>query len=286
MSTPLLELRDIEVRFRHSVAGAAPWAPAAVLKAVDGISLQLGAGETLGIVGESGSGKSTLLRAVTRMQPLHSGQVFWQGRDIHLLSPRDMQKLRAKMQMVFQDPLASLNPRLTAGQIIAEPARTHWPRGRRGDIRRKVAELLERVGLSATMINRYPHEFSGGQCQRIGIARALISEPDLLLCDEPVSALDVSVQAQVVNLLMDLQKERGIAMLFVAHDLAVVRHISQRILVMNHGKMVECGSSAQVIDTPQHAYTKELIASVPIPDPVAEKARLAAHRKLAAHNAA
>lgn len=189
-----------------------------------------------------------------------------------------MHQLRKEMQMIYQDPLASLNPRLTAGQIISEPLRTHFKKLSRETVKSRVAALMEKVGLSRNMINRYPHEFSGGQCQRIGIARALITEPELIICDEPVSALDVSVQAQVVNLLMDLQKELGLSLLFIAHDLSVVKHISNRIMVLNFGNIAEMGKASEVISNPQDDYTKELINAVPIPNPAAERARLAARR--------
>jgi len=184
-----------------------------------------------------------------------------------------MLAVRKDIQMIFQDPLASLNPRMTAGEIIAEPLKTHFKGMKKPERREKVQRMMEKVGMDPTLINRYPHEFSGGQCQRIGIARALITNPKLIICDEPVSALDVSVQAQVVNLLMKLQKELGISLLFIAHDLSVVKHISNRIMVLYFGNVVEVGTSKQVIEDPQHAYTKKLIASVPIPDPEKEMER-------------
>jgi len=230
-------------------------------------------GETLGIVGESGCGKSTLARSIIRLVKATSGEAFWMGRDLLKLSDADMLAVRKDIQMIFQDPLASLNPRMTCGEIIAEPLKTHFKGMGKAERREKVRAMLEKVGMDPAQINRYPHEFSGGQCQRIGIARALITNPKLIICDEPVSALDVSVQAQVVNLLMKLQDELGISLLFIAHDLSVVKHISNRVMVLYFGNVVEIGTSQQIIRDPQHEYTKKLIASVPIPDPKKEMER-------------
>ncbi|WP_310619972.1 ATP-binding cassette domain-containing protein [Flexibacterium corallicola] len=277
MTPPLLSVKNLHVEFSIPRKNAMPFSKPDTLKAVNGVSFDLAAGETLGIVGESGCGKSTLARAITRMVPSQTGQVLWQGQDVLKYSARQMHALRKEMQMIFQDPLASLNPRLTAAQIIAEPLRTHSKGLTRKEIKERVCELMIKVGLHPNMINRYPHEFSGGQCQRIGIARALITEPKLIICDEPVSALDVSVQAQVVNLLMDLQEELGLSLLFIAHDLSVVRHISHRIMVLNFGNIAELGEAKQVISNPQDDYTKVLINAVPIPDPKKERARLAAN---------
>jgi oligopeptide transport system ATP-binding protein len=236
------------------------------VRAVDGVSFSVNRGETLGLVGESGSGKSTACRAVLQLIKPTSGSVRFEGREITGLGRRRMRPLRRQMQMIFQDPYASLNPRKRAGQIVGDPLR------RQGlaegeNLRRQVQELLERVGLSPEHYNRFPHEFSGGQRQRIGIARALALKPKLVICDEPVSALDVSIQAQIVNLLDDLQDELGLAYLFVAHDIGVVRHISDRIAVMNEGRIVEQGSADQVCEQPQDGYTKKLLAAVPVPDP-------------------
>lgn len=279
MHDPILSVRDIKVHFSIKRDGAGLFAKPDTLKAVDGVSFDLYPGETLGIVGESGCGKSTLARAIIRLLPADGGEVFWLGKDLLKANDSEMLKTREDIQMIFQDPLASLNPRMTAGDIIAEPLITHFPDLPRSEVRAKVQNLMAKVGLEPIMVNRYPHEFSGGQCQRIGIARALITEPKLIICDEPVSALDVSVQAQVVNLLMELQKEFGLSLLFIAHDLSVVKHISDRIMVLYFGNIVEIGDANQVIENPQHAYTKKLINSVPIPDPKQEQARRKARQK-------
>jgi oligopeptide transport system ATP-binding protein len=236
------------------------------VRAVDGISFSVGRGETVGLVGESGSGKSTACRAVLQLIKPTSGSVRFEGREIAGLGRRPMRPLRREMQMIFQDPYASLNPRKRVGQIVGDPLRRQGV-ARGSELRRQVQELLERVGLSSEHLNRYPHEFSGGQRQRIGIARALALKPKLVICDEPVSALDVSIQAQIVNLLDDLQDEFGVAYLFVAHDIGVVRHISDRIAVMNEGRIVEQGTADQVCEQPKDEYTKKLLAAVPIPDP-------------------
>ncbi|WP_245904682.1 ABC transporter ATP-binding protein [Pseudoroseicyclus aestuarii] len=253
--------------------GAWPWTKPNQLHAVGGVSFDLAPGECLGVVGESGSGKSTLARAIVGTVPSTGGKILFDGQDLASMSPRERRVHRRDVQMVFQDPLAALNPRMTVGDIIAEPLRTHRPDIGRTEVRRRVAELMERVGLLPNLANRYPHEFSGGQCQRIGIARALILRPKLLICDEPVSALDVSVQAQVVNLLKELQRDMGISMVFIAHDLSVVKHISDRIVVMYLGRLMETAASRTITRSPQHPYTQALIASVPIPDPKLERAR-------------
>jgi len=268
MSEPILSVKDMKVWFdvRDDDAGGI-FPKTKKLKAVDGVSFDLMPGETLGIVGESGCGKSTLARSIIRLVKATSGEAIWMGRDLLKLSDADMLAVRKDIQMIFQDPLASLNPRMTCGEIIAEPLKTHFKGMGRAERREKVRAMLEKVGMDPAQINRYPHEFSGGQCQRIGIARALITNPKLIICDEPVSALDVSVQAQVVNLLMALQAELGISLLFIAHDLSVVKHISDRIMVLYFGNVVEIGTSEQVIEHPQHAYTQKLIESIPIPDP-------------------
>ncbi|MEO1540855.1 MAG: oligopeptide/dipeptide ABC transporter ATP-binding protein [Pseudomonadota bacterium] len=273
MSQPLLRVEDVEVAFSIPKPNALPWSRPNTLRGVAGVSLDLAAGETLGIVGESGSGKSTLARAIIGTVPATAGQVIWQGSNLLPLSPAARRAHRKDVQMIFQDPLAALNPRMTVGEIIAEPLTTHHPDTPKAEVRERVADLMSRVGLLPNLVNRYPHEFSGGQCQRIGIARALILRPKLLICDEPVSALDVSVQAQVVNLLKALQAEFGLSMIFIAHDLSVVKHISDRIAVMYLGRIMETGTAREVIETPQHPYTKALIGSVPVPDPVAERER-------------
>jgi oligopeptide transport system ATP-binding protein len=271
--TPLLQVRDLSVTFAIPKRGAWPWTPPAQLRAVQGVSFDLNPGETLGIVGESGSGKSTLARAIIGTVPASGGRVMWQGDDLLALTGDARRAQRRDVQMIFQDPLAALNPRMPVGEIIAEPLMTHQPGLPKAEIRARVRDMMDRVGLLSNQLNRYPHEFSGGQCQRIGIARALILQPKLVVCDEPVSALDVSIQAQVVNLLADLQRDMGLALIFIAHDLSVVKHISDRIMVMYLGRQMEQAEARVLIREPKHPYTRALIASVPIPDPVTEKAR-------------
>lgn len=250
-----------------------PWQARPVLRAVDGASLELRPGHTLGLVGESGCGKSTLARALTGMAPLTSGRLTLGGRDISTGSHRDWQMLRREVQMIFQDPLASLDPRMTVAQIVAEPLHNLRRDLSRAERRRRVVDMLDRVGLSGAQMNRYPHEFSGGQCQRIGIARSLVVEPQVLICDEPVSALDVSIQAVIVDLLMELQRETNVAMLFIAHDLAVVRQISHDVRVMYLGHVMEQAPASALFDRPRHPYTKALLSAVPRPDLQAERAR-------------
>lgn len=271
--TSLLQVRNLSVTFAIPKRGAWPWTAPAKLRAVSDVSFDLNAGETLGIVGESGSGKSTLARAIVGTLPASGGQVLWQGDDLLKLGIDARRAQRRDVQMIFQDPLAALNPRMPVGEIIAEPLITHHPTTPKSEVRARVRDIMDRVGLLSNQLNRYPHEFSGGQCQRIGIARALILRPKLVICDEPVSALDVSIQAQVINLLADLQRDLGLAMIFIAHDLSVVKHISDRIMVMYLGRQMETAAAKELIRTPRHPYTRALIASVPIPDPVAEKAR-------------
>jgi oligopeptide transport system ATP-binding protein len=242
------------------------------VRAIDGISFEVRKGETLGLVGESGSGKSTACRAVLQLLEPTSGSVKFEGQEIAGLSRRELRPLRREMQMIFQDPYASLNPRKRVGQIVGDQLKIQKVASGK-ELRTRVQALLERVGLSPEHYNRFPHEFSGGQRQRIGIARALALEPKLVVCDEPVSALDVSIQAQIVNLLDDLQDEMGLTYVFVAHDIGVVRHISDRIAVMNQGKIVETGNADQVCENPKDAYTKKLLSAVPIPDPHESRAR-------------
>ena len=274
MTAPLLSVRDLRVEFKFRNESDMPWTRPRTLKAVGGVGFDLQPGETLGIVGESGCGKSTLARALIQMVPA-TGQAIWQGEtDLLSLPRRAMLKYRADIQMVFQDPLASLNPRMTVGQIIAEPLTTHHPDQKSAEVKTKVKAMMDRVGLLPNQINRYPHEFSGGQCQRIGIARALIVGPKLLICDEPVSALDVSIQAQVINLLVELKRDLGLAMIFIAHDLSVVKHISDRVKVLYLGRTMEVASSHDLYANPEHPYTQALLSAVPIPDPIAERAKV------------
>jgi len=266
---PLLDVSDLRVHFK--LTPETIFARPRVLRAVNGVELALRPGETLGVVGESGCGKSTLARAVLRLVPATTGHISLLGEEITGKDKKAMRPYRRDMQVVFQDPLASLNPRMTIGDIVAEPVWTHFPGLPRREVRKKVEAMLSRVGLGPEHVNRYPHEFSGGQCQRIGIARALVLEPKLVICDEPVSALDVSIQAQIVNLLMDLQAEMNLSLVFIAHDLAVVRHISHRIMVMYLGRAVEVADRVTLYEQPLHPYTQALIRAVPIPDPQLER---------------
>ena len=268
---PLVELDDVRVWFPVT-SGILLNRHVGDVKAVDGVSLTIERGETLGLVGESGCGKSTLGRAILRLYEPTSGRITFDGTDITTLSDNELRPVRRRMQMVFQDPYASLNPRHSIGRIIGEPLRTHdVSTGRETDLR--VQELLGVVGLPGDAADRYPHEFSGGQRQRIGLARALALNPQFLVCDEPVSALDVSIQAQIVNLLEELQSEFDLTYLFIAHDLAVVRHISDRIVVMYLGKIVEVAPANGLYDNPLHPYTITLLSAIPIPDPVVERTR-------------
>ena len=241
------------------------------LKAVDGVSFELKQGETLGIVGESGCGKSTLARAIIDLVPTAGGKITFEGKELTSMSKKERWALKKDMQMIFQDPLASLDPRMTIGDIISEPLLSFFPQLNKKQRKEKVLKIMAKVGLLPNVINRYPHEFSGGQCQRIGIARALITEPKLIICDEPVSALDVSIQAQVTNLLMDLQKEMNLSLIFISHDLSVIKHISHKILVIYLGNMVEMADKNELFDNPLHPYNKALISAVPIADPREQK---------------
>lgn len=262
--TPLLVARDLRVHYPVRSAG---WFGKPVLaRAVDGVSLEIARGETLGLVGESGSGKTTLGRAVLRRTPLTAGSLQFKGADITHANKAQLRELRRHMQLVFQDPSTSLNPRHTVFEAIAEPLIVHGWTGGRDALRRRVAELIDQVGLPADAAERYPHAFSGGQRQRVGIARALAIRPDLIVADEPVSALDVSVRAQIINLFQDLQQELGLSFLLIAHDLAVVRHVSHRIAIMYAGQVVETGARDDIYERPLHPYTRGLLAAVPEPE--------------------
>jgi oligopeptide transport system ATP-binding protein len=265
----LLSVRDLKVHFPVRIGGL--FGKMVPVKAVDGVSFDLHPGETLGVVGESGCGKSTLGRAILRLIPPSDGAVIWLGERLDSLSHGAMRAKREDMQIIFQDPLASLDPRMTIGDVIAEPLRTFQPKLSRKEVRARVEDMLAKVGLSPHMINRYPHEFSGGQCQRVGVARAMILRPRLIVCDEPVSALDVSIQAQIVNLLMDLQREFNLSLIFISHNLSVVRHISHRILVLYLGRVMELADRDQLYRNPRHPYTQALVSAVPIPDPDLER---------------
>ena len=267
----LLEVRDLKMHFPVN-KGIIIQRQVGAVKAVDGVSFGVKQGETLGLVGESGCGKSTTGRAILQLYKPTSGEVLFNGTDLVKLRGEDMRRMRREVQMIFQDPYASLNPRMTVGDIIGEPLRVHKLRQGRG-VNERVQELLEVVGLNPYFINRYPHEFSGGQRQRIGVARALAVEPKFIVCDEPVSALDVSIQAQVINLLEDLQGKLGLTYLFIAHGLAVIKHISDRVAVMYLGKIVELANVKTLYSQPMHPYTQALLSAAPIPDPAIEKRR-------------
>ena len=271
-SEMLLEVKELKKYF--PVAGGGLFTKAiGHVKAVDGVSFGVRRGETFGLVGESGCGKSTIGKVLLRLQDATAGQVFFEGQDIMGLSPKEMRKLRRDMQIIFQDPYASLNPRMTVGEIVAEPLEIHGV-VKGADKAKRVKNLLEVVGLASHHARRHPHEFSGGQRQRIGIARALALNPKMLVCDEPVSALDVSIQSQVINLLRDLQKELHLTYLFIAHDLSVVKHISKRVGVMYLGKMMEISTSDELYAHPLHPYTEALMSAIPIPDPTRQHDRI------------
>jgi oligopeptide transport system ATP-binding protein len=269
---PLLQVRDLEMHFPLT-QGIVFKKTVGAVKAVDGISFDLHQGETLGIVGESGCGKSTLAKVLMNLERATSGQVLFKGEDISKVSGKALKDIRRNIQMVFQDPYTSLNPRMTVGDIIGEPYQIHPEVAPKGDRRKAVQDLLDVVGLNPEYINRYPHQFSGGQRQRIGIARGLALKPEIIICDEPVSALDVSVQAQVINLLGGLQSEFNLSYMFIAHDLSIVRHISDRVGVMYLGKMVEIGSDEEIYEHPTHPYTQALLSAVPVPDPAGREGR-------------
>ncbi|MGB8819117.1 MAG: oligopeptide/dipeptide ABC transporter ATP-binding protein [Rhizobiaceae bacterium] len=265
MTKPLLQVDNLTTRF--SVRSGKMFGKALTLTAVDDVSFILNAGETLGIVGESGSGKSTLGRSVLRLVEAQAGKVVWQGGDLLKLPDEAMRKARRDMQIIFQDPLASLDPRMTVADIIAEPLQIAEPNLTRTERLEEVQKIMAAVGLAPEMVNRYPHEFSGGQAQRIGIARAIITRPKLIVCDEPVSALDVSIQAQIIQLLNRLRSELGLAMIFISHDLSVVRLVCDKVMVLYLGRVVESGPAADVFSHPRHPYSQALLSAVPLPDP-------------------
>lgn len=273
-STPpenILELNDVKTHF-PIYKGAILKRVSGTVKAVDGVTLSIRRGEVVGLVGESGCGKSTLARTILQLVPTTAGTVILEGRNLNSLNSRELREVRCGLQMVFQDPYASLNPRMTVFDTLAEPLIAHR-RNTRRDVTRAVADLMETVGLSSRYMRKYPHEFSGGQRQRIAVARALALKPSLIIADEPVSALDVSIQAQILNLLSDLTREMNLSMIFIAHDLSVVKHISDRIAVMYLGKVVEVGEATTVIENPRHPYTQALVSAIPIPDPEIERTR-------------
>ena len=272
MSAPLLEVHDLKKHFlmRRGLFGGSPtW-----VYAVDGVSFHVNRGETLALVGESGCGKSTVGRSILRLFDITSGQVVLDGRRIDDISPGALRPLRRRMQVVFQDPFSSLNPRMRVRDILAEPIRNFGLAKSTADLESRIGALMDKVRLPLDAVNRWPHEFSGGQRQRIGIARALAADPDLIVCDEAVSALDVSVKAQIVNLLQDLQQELGLALLFISHDLAIVEHMTHRVAVMYLGKIVELAPKRNIFAAPKHPYTKALLSAVPVPEPGAARQRI------------
>jgi len=266
-TTPLLSVKGLSTMFRLPPRGLLPFGPARYVHAVSDVSFDLRAGETLGVVGESGCGKSTLGRSILRLIEPTSGRVTLDGEDLRALDAHALQRRRRDMQIIFQDPIASLDPRMTVGDIIAEPLTVHEPSLKGRAREQRVREIMERVGLAPEMINRYPHEFSGGQAQRIGIARAVVQKPRIIVCDEPVSALDVSIQAQIINLLIELKETLGLTLIFISHDLSVVRHISDRIIVLYLGRAVEHGATDTVFRQARHPYTQALLAAALVPDP-------------------
>ena len=272
MSEIILSVRDLKKYF--PIKAGVLQKTVGHVKAVDGVSFDIVKGETLGIVGESGCGKSTTGRAIIRLFEKTGGDVYFNGKEVHSLNHKELRAIRPKMQMIFQDPYSSLNPRMTVGQIVGEALLDHGIITDKIELRKKVMKTIEECGLASYHIDRYPHEFSGGQRQRIGIARALALDPDFIIADEPVSALDVSIQAQIINLLMDLQKERGFTYLFISHDLSVVEHISTRVGVMYLGSMVELANKKDMYKNPLHPYTQALLSAAPVPDPTAERKRI------------
>ncbi|MFU8877100.1 MAG: ABC transporter ATP-binding protein, partial [Wenzhouxiangellaceae bacterium] len=273
MRPPILSVENLSVNFRVDMSDRLFRHDYRTVRAVDRVGFELTAGETLGIVGESGCGKSTLARAILGLVKPTSGRVCWLGENLSVMDEAQLRDKRRQLQMIFQDPFGSLDPRMNVGQIVGEPLKNFYPSMSRMQVNERVSGMLKMVGLSPELINRYPHEFSGGQAQRIGIARALVINPRLVVCDEPVSALDVSVQAQIINLLKDLQKKLQLSLIFIAHDLSVVRHVSDRVLVMYLGRIMEIAERERIYATPAHPYTRALIDSVPIPDPETERRR-------------
>jgi len=267
-TTAILSVSNLQVRY--------PVSGRRMLTAIDDLSLTLHHGETLAVVGESGCGKSTLARAICGLTPISAGEIRFGGERLHGGDRRAVRRIGKHIQYVFQDPLDALDPRMTIAEILAEPLRHHFPKLTRGERQRRIDTALDAVALSPRHLTRYPHEFSGGQAQRIGIARALICDPSILICDEPVSALDVSIQAQIINLLQDVQHERRLAMLFISHDLRVVRHIADRMMVLYLGRLMEAGPAAALFDQPRHPYTRALLAAIPKADPAEEQERLEA----------
>lgn len=272
MSTPLLKVKDVTKSF--PIHGGLFSREVASVKAVQGISFEIKKGETLGLVGESGCGKSTLGRCLIRLHDVTSGNIFYNGKDITHIKGEELREMRRKMQIIFQDPFASLNPRMTIGSILEEPLIIHNLFESAKDRQDRISQLIDLVGLRREHLNRYPHEFSGGQRQRVGIARALAVNPELIVCDEPVSALDVSIQAQVINLLMELQQKLGLTYIFIAHDLKVVEHVSNRVAVMYLGKIVEMAEAEELYRNPKHPYTKALLSAIPVPDPRGKEERI------------
>jgi len=268
--SPLLSVENLSVVFNQGIKTGSN----KELQALKNISLDIAEGEVLGVVGESGCGKSTLARAILQLQVVTQGKVKWQGKDLAENSKSDKKSLHENIQLIFQDPLDALNPRMTVAQIIAEPLYNLRPELTKQQIQQRVVDLMLSMGLQEQQKNRYPHEFSGGQCQRIGIARAMILNPKLLICDEPVSALDVSIQAQIINLLMDLKDKTGMSMIFISHDLSIVRQVCDRVLVLYKGEVVESGNAVDIYNNPQHQYTKKLLESIPLADPEMERRRI------------
>lgn len=268
--SPLLTVENLSVVFNQGIKKGSNQE----IQALNDVSFELAEGEILGVVGESGCGKSTLARAILQLQTMTAGKVSWQGQDLVENTKSQNKAMREHIQLIFQDPLDALNPRMTVAQIIAEPLYNLKSELSKQEVQKRVVELMLAMGLQEQQKNRYPHEFSGGQCQRIGIARAMILNPKLLICDEPVSALDVSIQAQIINLLMDLKDRTGMSMIFISHDLSIVRQVCDRVLVLYKGQVVESGNASEIYDNPQHSYTQKLLDSIPLADPEMERRRI------------